>query len=144
MTKREKLKGQWNEVKGRLKDHWGELTEDDLRQAEGSTDQLVGVVQQKTGATKGEIERFIDNILGSSNLSDQAAETVQQYADAAQAAMHDAAATARESYHRLAANSSEYGRRVAETVRSRPTESLAIAFGVGIAAGALLFFGRKR
>ena len=144
MTSREQIKGRWNEVKGRLKEHWGELTEDDLRQAEGSADQLVGVVQQKTGATKNEIEKFIDNVLGSSNLSDKAAETVQQYADAAQAAMADATARAKENYQWLAESSGEYSRRVAETVRSRPKESLAIAFGLGIAAGALMFFGRKR
>lgn len=143
MTNRQELKGQWNEVKGRLKEHWGQLTEDDLQQVEGSTDQLVGVVQQKTGATRSEIEKFIDNVLGSS-LSDQAAETVQQYTDAAQAAAADAAAYARENYRRLASQSSDYGAKVAETVRARPAESLAIAFGLGIAAGAMFFIGRQK
>lgn len=143
MTNREQIKGHWSEVKGRLKEHWGQLTEDDLRQAEGSTDQLVGVVQQKTGATKTEVEKFIDSILGSGSVSDQAAETVQQYADAAQAVAADAAQCARENYKRLASQSGDYGHRVSETVRSRPGESLAIAFGLGIAASALFFVGRK-
>lgn len=144
MANREQIRGHWNEVKGRLKEHWGQLTEDDLQQAEGSADQLIGVVQQKTGATKSEIERFLDNLLGSGNLSEQAAETVQQYADAATAAASEAATYARENYKRLASQSSDYGAKVSETVRSRPGESLAIAFGLGIAAGAFFFLGRKR
>ena len=57
MSNRQQIMGHWNEVKGRLKEHWGELTDDDLQQAEGSTDQLVGVVQQKTGAARSEVER---------------------------------------------------------------------------------------
>ena len=143
MVNRQELRGQWNEVKGRLKEHWGQLTEDDLQRAEGSTDQLVGVVQQKTGATRSEVESFLDNVLNG-RLSDRAAETVQQYADAAQTAATDAAAYARENYRRLASQSGEYTAKVAETVRSRPAESLAIAFGLGIAAGALFFMGTKK
>ncbi|MDV6033857.1 MAG: CsbD family protein [Phycisphaera sp. RhM] len=139
MVNRQELKGQWNEVKGRLKEHWGQLTEDDLQRAEGSADQLVGVVQQKTGASRSEVESFLDNVLNGS-FSDRAAESVQQYAEAAQAA----AAYARENYRRLASQSGEYTAKVAETVRSRPAESLAIAFGLGIAAGALFFMGNKK
>ena len=56
----------------------------------------------------------------------------------------DAAAYAREKYSRLASQSGDYGQKVAETVRNRPGESLAIAFGLGIAAGALMFLGRKK
>lgn len=143
MANRDEIKGHWNEVKGRLKEHWGQLTDDDLRRAEGSTDRLVGVVQQKTGATKNEVEKFLDSVL-SGSFGEQAAETVQQYADAAQAAAADAAAYARQKYERIASQSGDYGAKLADTVRTRPGESLAIAFGLGIAAGALFFFGRKR
>jgi uncharacterized protein YjbJ (UPF0337 family) len=144
MTNSEQIRGQWNEVKGRLKEHWGQLTDDDLQRAEGSTDQLVGVVQQKTGATKNEVEKFLDHILSGGNFSEQAVETVQHYADVAQSAAADAAEYARENYRRIASQSGAYGAKVAESVRARPGESLAIAFGLGIAAGALFFLGRKR
>ncbi|WDQ14997.1 MULTISPECIES: CsbD family protein [Rhodopirellula] len=143
MVNRQELQGHWNEVKGRLKENWGQLTEDDLQQARGSAEQLVGVVQQKTGATQNEIEKFLDSVLNR-NFGDQASETVQQYSEAAQAAAADAAAYARQNYQRLASQSGEYGAKLADTVRTRPGESLAIAFGLGIAAGALLFFGNKK
>ncbi|MCL4164929.1 UNVERIFIED_CONTAM: hypothetical protein GTU68_062968 [Idotea baltica] len=144
MSNREQIKGHWNEVKGRLKEHWGQLTDDDLRRVEGSTEQLVGVVQQKTGATKTEVEKFIDGILGGSNLSEQAAETVHAYAEAAQSVANDAAEYARQNYKRLASQSEDYTRKVSETVRARPAESMAIVFGLGLAAGALFFLGRKQ
>ncbi len=80
MANRDQLRGQWNEVKGRLKENWGQLTDDDLSRAEGSADRLVGVVQQKTGAAKNEIEAFLDSVL-SGKFSEHASETASQYAD---------------------------------------------------------------
>jgi uncharacterized protein YjbJ (UPF0337 family) len=48
-------KGNWKQIKGRLKSHWGELTEDDLTEAEGNLDYLVGRVQSEYGLAKDEI-----------------------------------------------------------------------------------------
>ncbi|TWU58257.1 CsbD family protein [Rubripirellula reticaptiva] len=138
MITREELRGQWNEVKGRLQEHWGQLTDDDLLRVEGSADRLVGVVQQKTGATKREVEEFLDQAManGRSTLN-QATESASRYVD-------EATAMAREQYARASAASEQMSRQVVHSVRSRPMESLAIAFGVGVAAGALLFLGRRR
>jgi len=58
----DKLKGNWNQVKGSLKEKYGELTDDDLTYTEGKEDQLIGKIQEKTGETKEEIKKFIDNI----------------------------------------------------------------------------------
>ncbi len=58
----DKLKGNWNQVKGKLKQSYGNLTDDDLAYQEGKEDELLGKIQEKTGKTKDEIERFIDNI----------------------------------------------------------------------------------
>ena len=138
MVTREELKGQWNQVKGRLQEHWGQLTEDDLQRAEGSADQLIGVVQQKTGATRGEVEHFLANVLteGRSRM-DQVTETASQYAE-------EASVMARQQYERAAEATADFSKQVAHTVRNRPAESLAIAFGLGIAAGAVFFLGRNR
>ena len=143
MPNREQLRGHWNEVKGRLKEHWAQLTEDDLRRAEGSADRLVGVVQQKTGATRNEVERFLDSLF-SDSVRDQAAETVQQYSEAAQQMAAEASQFAKQQAQRFAAQSGDYSAKVVDRVRTRPGETLAIAFGLGVAAGAFLFFGRKK
>jgi uncharacterized protein YjbJ (UPF0337 family) len=138
MVTREELRGHWNQVKGRLQEHWGQLTEDDLRQAHGSTDQLIGVVQEKTGATRREIEQLIANTLyEGQSAAQRVGEAASHYAD-------EASAMAREKYDQAAAATSDFSRQFTHTVRSRPAESLAIAFGLGIAAGALFFLGRNR
>jgi uncharacterized protein YjbJ (UPF0337 family) len=54
MTKLQ-LKGSWNEVKGKLKQKYAQLTDDDLTFAEGKDDELLGRLQKKLGRTKDEI-----------------------------------------------------------------------------------------
>jgi len=50
-----KIKGNWNQIKGNLKEKYGELTDDDLSYAEGKEDQLIGKIQERTGKAKDEI-----------------------------------------------------------------------------------------
>jgi len=49
------LKGKWNELKGKLKQKYGDLTEDDLRYVEGKEDELLGNLQKKLGKTRQEL-----------------------------------------------------------------------------------------
>lgn len=55
------LKGEWNQLKGTVKQKWGELTDDDLDQIEGSRDKLVGRVQERYGHSKDAAERDVDD-----------------------------------------------------------------------------------
>ena len=59
---RDKLKGNWNQVKGNLKQKWGNLTDDELLYEEGKEDELLGKIQQKTGETKENINDFIEKM----------------------------------------------------------------------------------
>lgn len=54
-----KLKGNWNILKGKLKEKYGELSDDDLTYSEGKEDQLVGKIQKKTGAAKEELHDLL-------------------------------------------------------------------------------------
>ncbi|MGY6741913.1 MAG: CsbD family protein [Cecembia sp.] len=54
-----KIKGNWNELKGKLKERYAELTDDDLVYAEGQEDQLLGKIQKKTGAAKEELSKLL-------------------------------------------------------------------------------------
>ncbi|HKX61031.1 MAG TPA: CsbD family protein [Verrucomicrobiae bacterium] len=54
------MKGNWNVVKGRLKQKFADLTDNDLRYEEGKEDELLGRLQQRTGKTKQEIERVLE------------------------------------------------------------------------------------
>lgn len=55
MPNSEEIKGNWNELKGNLKQKFAELTEDDLLYEEGQEDEMWGKIQQKLGKTKKEI-----------------------------------------------------------------------------------------
>ncbi|GAB3422588.1 CsbD family protein [Niabella aquatica] len=61
-TVNDKIKGNWNIVKGNLKQKWADLTDDDLLYEEGKEDELIGRVQKKTGETKENINEFIDKL----------------------------------------------------------------------------------
>jgi uncharacterized protein YjbJ (UPF0337 family) len=57
MSSNLKLKGNWNILKGNLKEKYGELTDDDLTYVEGQEDQLLGRIQKKTGKAKDELRK---------------------------------------------------------------------------------------
>ena len=57
-----KLKGSWNEVKGKLKQKYGQLTDDDLAFAEGKQDEFLGRLQQKLGKSKEDLRREIESL----------------------------------------------------------------------------------
>jgi uncharacterized protein YjbJ (UPF0337 family) len=54
------LKGNWNIAKGKLKKKWASLTDDDLRYEEGQDDELIGRIQKRTGQTREQVERALD------------------------------------------------------------------------------------
>jgi len=56
------IEGNWNEIKGKLKQKYGELTDNDLTFAKGKEDEMYGRLQKKLGKTKDEIQREIENL----------------------------------------------------------------------------------
>ena len=57
-----KLKGNWNEIKGKMKQAYGDLTDDDLKHDEGQEDECIGRLQQKLGKTKDEVIKWIQDL----------------------------------------------------------------------------------
>ena len=57
------FEGKWKESKGQVKEWWGKLTDDDLQQIDGKSDQLVGILQQKYGYTKEQAEKELNDKL---------------------------------------------------------------------------------
>lgn len=53
------LKGDWNVAKGKLKQKYGQLTDDDLAYEKGREDELIGRIQQRVGHTREEVERVV-------------------------------------------------------------------------------------
>jgi uncharacterized protein YjbJ (UPF0337 family) len=63
MVSAQELQGNWNSIRGKVKEKWGQLTDDDLQIASGNVDQLYGRIQQKTGQTKQQIQEFFSDLL---------------------------------------------------------------------------------
>lgn len=55
------IQGKWKQVKGSVKEKWGELTDDELDQIDGNKDRLAGKLQEKYGWAKNDAEREIDD-----------------------------------------------------------------------------------
>ncbi len=129
MTTHEQVFGNWNQFKGLVKERWGQLTDDELQEVEGRFDQLIALIQQKTGEARGHIEEVIEE------LSDQtggalfaATETARQYA-------HDAAESMRGAAEHLHDRAAEGYEEAHDFVSRRPAESVAVAFGTGLLVG---------
>jgi len=132
MLTREELQGQWNQVKGSIRERWAEITDDDLQKVKGNTDQLVGLIQQKTGTARKEVEKFLQTSAEEGgSMINQATETARQYAN-------KASESVQEQYHQVSDQVRAGYEDAEEMVRSRPVESIGVAFGAGLIAGAIL------
>lgn len=60
------IKGDWNITKGKLKQKWGKLTDDDLQFVEGKQEELLGRIQKRTGETREAVEKVIKDTCTSS------------------------------------------------------------------------------
>ena len=57
------LKGNWKQLRGKIKERWGRLTDDEIERAEGKIDQLAGSLQKAYGKTREDVHREIDEFL---------------------------------------------------------------------------------
>lgn len=126
------LRGNWNELKGVIREHWGELTSDDVRRFNGNVDQLVGLIQRKTGETREAVQDFLDELTadGSSTVA-AAVETARQFT-------HRAVSSVQDSYGNVADDLRERYGNAEDMVRARPAQSVAAAFGAGLMAGVIV------
>ncbi len=57
----DRIKGNWSQVKGKVKEKWGELTDDELTKIDGQREQLLGSLQEKYGLAKEEAQKQIED-----------------------------------------------------------------------------------
>ena len=128
------FEGNWTRVKGKLKERWGALTDDDLKRVEGDVDQLIGLVQQRTGETREAVEHHLDQICSDTeggSRTDQMSESARAYA-------HQAAEAIQQSSQQVSDALHEGYESTERMIRERPVESLAVVFGTGLVAGLML------
>jgi uncharacterized protein YjbJ (UPF0337 family) len=158
MLNQQMLSGRWHEVRGKLKQKWGQLTDDELRTFDGNVDQLVGTIQRKTGETRANVERFLDQLSGEAEeaageLGARVRQGAAQVAEAGSRAAEEVGSrvkhgaeqaldTARHGYESLKSGYEEAER----VVQERPGQAVALAFGIGLLAGVTIsmFLTRER
>ena len=64
------LEGNWKQLRGTIREKWGELTDDELDQIAGKRDKLAGILQERYGYTQLEAERQIDEFLENWEVTD--------------------------------------------------------------------------
>ncbi|MBA3484381.1 MAG: CsbD family protein [Pirellulales bacterium] len=137
------LEGNWNEIKGKLHERWGQLTNDDLQKARGNVDQLVGVIQRKTGEARERVEQYLNDLTsgGGAGVS-KMAETVRGYASSAAESARGYASSATETAEEARARAADMLRggyaQTERMIQQRPIESLAVGFGAGLIAGVII------
>ena len=62
-----KFEGKWDQIKGKVQETWGDLTDDDLDRTQGQWDQVVGKIKERTGQTAEEIEAKLNELSDSSS-----------------------------------------------------------------------------
>ena len=125
----QELQGQWNKLRGQVKEKWGQLTDDDLQIHGGNFDQLIGKIQQKTGEGREAIEKFLTELTSKGgSVASQAAEAVGNFA-------HTAGDRFRDQYGQVSEQARQKFDATQDLVRQNPTQSIAAAFGVGLVAG---------
>jgi uncharacterized protein YjbJ (UPF0337 family) len=125
MVNQSVLQGNWKQIRGKLKEKWGNLADDDVATFNGNVDQLVGKIQQKTGQARHEVERFLEEISNEGgSLKSAAQESIQQAGKYVQMTAEQVGDSVSEGYEA-----------VESFVQERPATSVAFAFGCGLAVG---------
>lgn len=128
MATRQEMSGSWKQLLGKVKEKYGQLTDNDLARVNGNIEQLVGVVQQKTGQTREQIEAFLEECGAScDSMLDRAAEFASS-----------AAESVRDGYDNVAEQSKRGYDASMKAVARHPLESIGTAFGLGLVAGLLV------
>jgi uncharacterized protein YjbJ (UPF0337 family) len=63
-----RVEGNWKQFKGKIKEKWGDLTDDDLNRAAGNREQLEGIIQERYGAAKDQVRQDVDQWLDSQRV----------------------------------------------------------------------------
>jgi ElaB/YqjD/DUF883 family membrane-anchored ribosome-binding protein len=128
MVNRNQLTGNWDEIKDRLREHWHQISNDELQSVKGDINLLVDLIQRKTGEGRAAVEDYLDQITESGR---QAAEKLQGYARDAGDQFHEGSRQAAEAVRRGYEQAEEF-------IRVRPSESVVVCFGAGLVVGLLL------
>lgn len=128
MVTKQELSGKWKSIAGSVKQKYGQITDNDLKEVEGDLNQLAGLIQQKTGQSREQIEAFFDECCES---ADSVMGQVADYAS-------DAGQSLRQGYDQAADQARRGYDTTVKTMSRHPLESAGAALGFGLIVGVLV------
>lgn len=132
MINAEQVQGHWDTIRGKLKERWGQLTDDDLKIAGGNIDQLVGTIEKKTGEARANVERFINDMMNDEDsVLNRAKGAAMEYGQ-------QAAQRVREGYSQVSEQMRGGYSEVERQVREHPGQATLAVFGLGMITGLVL------
>lgn len=138
MVNEQVLEGKWNEIQGKLHDRWGQLSQDELQRFDGNAQQLVGMIQRKTGVAREKIESVLDELTNTTSV-EQAVESakgyVHQVAENVSEYAADTGAAVRKGVQSVSDSARASYQQTERLVQRKPVESLAVCFGTGLITG---------
>jgi len=138
------LQGNWNEAKGKVKNKWGRLTDDDLMQVSGNKDRLVGVIQQKYGIAREKAEEQLEEFMSSADSwTNRAKEGAQEVVDRGREYVEKGVERGKEMVDKgreyvQNANASRMANDLQDLISRHPVQSAIIGVGLGFLIGRLL------
>jgi uncharacterized protein YjbJ (UPF0337 family) len=127
----QELQARWGELRGKVKEKWGQLTNDDLQIVNGDIEQMISRIQRRTGADLEAIEDFISDLVPGGFSFQRAREAIASQAQAAADAV-------RGSYEDLSGRAREGANRAGRMLQDHPTQSMAAVLGTGVLCGVLV------
>ena len=130
-----RVEGNWKQMKGRVKERWGELTDDDLTTIAGRRDRLEGMIQERYGYAKARARREIEDWYRS--MESNLAEEIESLRSGIQSLASTVERIAKEQVPRARSRATEALNDAEEAVKRNPLAVVAIALGLGLLIGVL-------
>ncbi|CAM4467954.1 MAG: hypothetical protein LEGION0398_MBIBDBAK_01022 [Legionellaceae bacterium] len=134
MMNQEQIQGKFKQLKGKAKQQWSRLTDEDFQ--EGSVDRLVGRITELYGITKAEAQKAMDDLMG--NLEGGITGKVHKISDDLSGYVEQGQKKLEDVAHNIKEQSQEWYESIDKCMKEKPIASLAVALGVGALLGLLL------
>ena len=143
MLNAQEVRGQWDKLRGKIKQKWGQLTDDDLQIIGGNVDELVGRIHEKTGVAREQVEQFIGDLAsGTSESVERTRDAAMNYASQAASRVREGyeqmSDRMRDGYEQMSGQMRDSYERVGERVREHPGQAMLAIFGMGVITGVVL------
>jgi uncharacterized protein YjbJ (UPF0337 family) len=137
MINQQEIQGNWNSLRGKVKEKWGQLTDQDLQVVGGNIDQVIGRIQQKTGAAREEIETFLNDTI-EGPTGERIRQTVKDVSERAQEGLETVRQRASDGYEQVRQRAQDGYQQAGRVFEQHTTATVATVLGLGVLTGAAL------